>query len=241
MNNLIIFTDPDGRDPHIARVVDGKGNTVITVTTTVVLIGQSEAAFAQITNLNKEAGHFLPTHQFDNGNGTTTTVQFVSNVVAVKSDKEYKALDKSLGGATLQARFDADRAGDDAYYAGDLTFGPNLSAKSFFHEMGHDFGFADKYLEDENGFAAFLDGYVGTLMANSAPFAQREAKALAAGATKTGVYQPIDREQDEVKIGSTVSVYKQKREGGLEATPTSTVAQKGKGLLNQTRSMSKPK
>ena len=88
------------------------------------------------------------------------------------------------------------------------------------HEIGHDFGFADKYLRiGLQGFAAVIKGHLNTLMGDSHKLTQAEAEALGTAIENSGipngVYSPVNMQADLPKVGSVVDAYLPSAKGGL--------------------------
>ena len=230
INNPIAINDPDGRKPRVSVSNDGGGNTIIEVTNTVIVIAKNDAEKQSLMATFSQVNNYLPTHTWDNKDGKTTTLSFKTTVLYAKDKNELKALEAQAalqGGAFVEAQQsghgeDADytaAGGTDAKDIDVLVFGAKSSGKIIAHELGHDLGFADKYVEMGDGYAAVLEGYLNTLMGQLSPLSEAEAKTIAENILRrqvpgkgiescSGIYYPIDMKGDfPVKVGDVVNAH----------------------------------
>ena len=137
------------------------------------------------------------------------------------TDKAYTAFDKKNNSAALSLDFNPTLSYHDKdgisqaeahYEGGGIEFGPGAEANKIAHEIGHDIGFGDQYLQNkEDGYALPLVESFNTMMGTLDALAEKEAQKIANAVDEQhitdAVIQPIDINKDLPKPGSTVDVY----------------------------------
>lgn len=169
-NNPILYMDPDGRDPEVA-ITESETNVKIRVISYVYIVAKSKEQSQQIINQHTlEAVNLYIKGGTYSGkyNDKVVEIEFATNVIAVENRKEAKEKIGQNTGVGIIAMY--HKKNTRAFYDPinkEITFGDREDGREtgiFAHEIAHDFGLNERYVEMGGGLQAPLEAYWDDLM-----------------------------------------------------------------------------
>ena len=234
LNNPIIFNDPDGEKPRVTVVNNEDGSVTIKIVNTLFVVTRGKQAKASPID-PVEINKYLRSGSVKLGD-KNVSIEIETQIVNVKNKKQailgiknngdfgvivnqdtrrLTALLSGTGGRSYHTNAEDTKSGYD-----ELTILRGFSSTLVqAHELGHDLGFEDKYVDVEGLIfsQAMLSFSSGALMVGNGPLSDYELSILADdvlnGNSVEETGRPVNSAKDRVPEGAKIMVVQLDKKG----------------------------